>query len=319
MKVKRNKKHLALGLLVRDFLSEVPLKKLEINPTQNRLSLSREYRTRWVETAQKILPTLDRAGIKYVLTKVYDVPKVKLEDIDLLIEDKREASRAHNILREELYSLYKDRYSLNPLKVTAIQPENIIQVDIYPEATWFNMKYAPKSIITERRVRRRILGINAYMPDPSCDAYIVASHSYNHGFVSLAEAAYFVRLVNEYHLDWNFLINISNDFRLNHALLIYLKLAKLSTNEDENEIQELITRILQKDSLSRLYSAWFDKAAAHGFPLVLPLKLRLLTAFVRIFRVSSVHNFKGYDELIGYGLSLIFRGDRRELVKGNNS
>ena len=301
---------------VAGLLSEVPLHNLNVNPQKNRLSVSfHEHIRNWAETAENVTLSLDSLGIKYVLMKVFLVPNVRMDDVDLLVENEKDVHDALNMLRQKGYSLYSDRYSLNPLKITAMPNKNNIQVDIYPEATWFNMRYAPTFFISSNRIKRDAWGFQAYMPNPSLDVYIVATHSYNHGFISLAEAAHVVRLMSEHNLNWDLLKDLADSYELNHALLIYLKIAQLCVKERKNqaEISTLINEVLQKDSLSRFYSEWFDRASKRGFPLKIPLKLRMLSASVRLFRPYLNSYTKVYDEILGYGLAFLYRGDRRSL------
>ena len=299
-------------------LSGTPLGELNIIPEKNRLTeFFYENNEAWKKTAEEITNNLDNMGINYVLMKVFLVPNVHLDDVDLLIENKDDALKTLSMLRQAGYSLYTDRYSLNRLKVTAISSASGIQVDVYPEATWFNMRYAPKSFITAQRIRRSAWGISAYLPNPTLDLYIVITHSYNHGFVSLAEVAYVVFLLTKYEIDWSMLKELSNSYKLNHALILYLKIARLCMKNDasKKEVDNLIKKILEKDLLSRIYSEWFEKTPAKSFPVKIPYKLRILSAVIRIFRPSLKFYTKVYDELLGYGLALLYRGDRREVLK----
>lgn len=306
-----------IGTSIAGLLSEEPLHYLKMDPTKNRLSLKfQDHIKTWAEIAQNVTQSLDRLGIKYVLLKVFLVPNARMDDVDLLIENEKDARVALNMLREKGYSLYSDRYSLNPLKTTAMPGKNSIQIDIYPEATWFNMRYAPTFFISSQRVKRNVYGFHAYMPNPSLDMYIVATHSYNHGFISLAEAAHVVHLLLEHNLNWDLLKKLADSYQLNHALLIYLKIAQLCFKEGRilDEIGAWIKEVLRKDSLSRIYSDWFDRVSNQGFPLKIPLKLRMLSAFVRLFRPYLSSYTKVYDEILGYGLAFLYRGDRRQLM-----
>lgn len=305
----------AVSKAVNSLLSQYPLTTLGVELKKNRLN-SEFNQQMWIKTAEDIIKLFSNAGINYVLMKVFTVPYAQMDDVDIIVEDQIEANAAINILRKQNYSLYRDRFSLNPLKVTAIPHGKGVQVDIYPEATWFNMRYAPQSLITLNRVKRKAWGLQAYLPSYSLDFYIVATHSYNHGFVSLAEAAHIVRLIRERKIDWAILKNLARMFRLNHALIIYLKIAQECVNNPETNraINSLAKEILTRDFLSRIYSNWYDNECRKGFPIIIPLKLRIFSAFVRLFTPSLRFYASVYDELAGYMLALLFRGDRRSLV-----
>jgi hypothetical protein len=301
---------------IKKLLSGTPPSKLNINFKENRLTLSSTHIRIWSDVAKDVTRSLDDAGVKYVLIKVLNVPYAHMDDVDLLIEKEDEVHDALYILRGKGYSLYRDRYSLNPFKITAIPHRKSVQVDIYPEPAWFNMRYAPKFFITLHRVKRILWGVEAYFPSPTLDLYITATHSYNHGFISLAEAAHVVRLLSENRLDWVLLKNLLNTFKLNHALLPFLRVAQLSLSKSEidNEMDRFINNMLQEDVLSRVYFRWFVKASINGFPLRIPLKTRMISAFIRLFRPSLRSHTKVYDELIGYALAFLFRGHTRKQI-----
>jgi hypothetical protein len=299
--------------IINSLLSKTPPDPLNVNIQKNRLTLSNTHIPIWSKVAKEITKSFDDVGINYVLIKAYNVPYVHMDDVDFLIEEENEICEAIDILRDKFYSFYRDRYSLNSLKITAIPCYRSVQVDIYPEPTWFNMRYAPDFFITKHRLKRRVLGIETYMPTPTLDMYIVATHSYNHGFISLAEAAHVVRLISENQLDWGLLKNLANTFKLNHALYPFLKMAQLSLLQDEidNGICKLINEMEQKDALTRIYSKWLRNSSPNGFPLKIPLKLRWLSSSARLFRTSLKSYTKGYDELLGYALALFLRGKTR--------
>lgn len=303
---------ITVGEIIRGLLSGTPVNKLNVNLKENRLTLSNTHIQVWSDVAEGVTKSLDDLGVKYVLIKTLDVPYTHMDDVDLLIEEENGIHEALSILRKKDYSLYRDRYSINPFKVTAISRQKNVQVDIYPEPTWFNMRYAPRFFITSNRMKRRVWGIEAYMPNPTLDMYIVATHSYNHGFISLAEAAHVVHLISENQLDWGLLKTLANTFKLNHALYPFLRVAQLSLlqNKVNNGMNELINDIQQEDALTRIYSKWFNRASLNGFPLKIPLTLRMLSASTRIFRPSLKPYTKVYDELVGYALAF-FHGKTR--------
>ena len=307
---------ITIGETVRGLLSGTPVNKLNINLKQNRLTSSNTHIKVWSDVAEEMTKSLDDIGVKYVLIKAFDVPHAHMDDVDLLIEEEDGIQETLTLLRKKGYSLFRDRYSLNPLKITAINPHRKkLQVDIYPEPTWFNMRYASNSFITNRRVRRIVWGVEAYMPNPTLDFYINATHSYNHGFISLAEAAYCVHLISENQLDWNSLRTLATKFKLNHALYPFLKVAQLSlSNKIDNEMDKLIDYIVRDDALTKIFSNWFTRASFNGFPLKLPLNLRILSSFIRIFRPSLKSYTKGYDELVGYALAFFLRGKKRRAI-----
>jgi len=306
-----------LGETVRKLLSGTPPHRLNINLKENRLTLSNLDIQIWKNVAEDIIDSLDEVGIKYVLIKALSVPYVRMEDVDLLIEREDDIYEALSILRKKKYSLYRDRHSLNPLKITAVQHRKNTQVDIYPEPSWLNMKYAPRFFITSHRVKRTVWGIEAYLPNPTLDMYIVATHSYNHGFISLAEVAHVIRLILENKINWDMLKKLACAFKLQHALIPFLHAARLSLSEDEidKKMIKLINDILRGDTLSRIYLGWFTETLLNGFPLRLPLTMRILSASVRLFRPSLRPYTKVYDELSGYVLAFFLHGNLRKLVR----
>ncbi len=191
----------------------------------------------WSKIANEITQAFDSHNVKYVLIKAYDVPYVRMTDVDLLVEDDKDIDAALSILEENNFCLQRDRYSLNHKKMTAVHTRTGLQIDIYPEATWFNMRFAKKFFITSRRVKKQINGFEAYVPDATMDLYIVATHSYNHGFITLAEAAHSVKLISTNHVDWELLIKTAKEYRLCHALYPYLKIAQLSISDPQKLIQ----------------------------------------------------------------------------------
>lgn len=300
------------GEIIRALLSGCSLEELPVNPKTNRLTLSRGHKADWSTIAQEVTQSLDALGIKYVLIKVFDVPYARMEDVDLLIEDEGEVIEVLAFLRKKGFSIFRDQYSTDPFKITAFPSHVGIQVDIYSKPAWFNMRYASDFFVTSHRTKRTACGVEAYMPEPTLDLYLVATHSYNHGFVSLAEVAHIVQLILNNQIDWGFLETLAETYKLRHAVYLSLRLAQLSFSQYENsrELQRFLSN-LEQDRLTKLYSEIFTKLSRNGFPLKIPLYLRLLSAFTRIFRPNLKFRTKTYDELFGYFLALVFRGNKK--------
>ena len=278
---------------------------------KNKLDLTNENYSQWKLATQKIIPSFNENGINYVLIKYIQIPFIKLNDVDILIENENDITDAINILKNKNYYLFRDRYSINKNKITAMSKNSKIQVDIYPKSTWFNMRYAPDNLITSHKISKELFDFETYVPDPTLDAYIIATHSYNHGTISLAEAVYFCKIIKENFIDWRLLTRISTKYYLNHALILYLILTNFYFGDKYQIYFDKIISNFNNNYITKIYSSWIYSQRKNKFPLILPYSLRLLSSLSRLFHKFNSNDVQTYDELLGYSLALIHRNNRK--------
>ena len=289
---------------------------LEIsNLYANKLSPSSSIKESWIKSASWLVSILNELKVKYVLIKYLDLPYAYMQDIDLLIEKKEDRQLVFSTLREKGFVPYRSLIFPNPEKIEFVKYEhdNQIQVDIYPEPSWWKISYAPKGLITSKRALKVVSGSKVFVPSPTHDLYIIATHSYAHGVITLTEVAYITKVILNNQINWHHLISIAKQYKLEHAIFVYLFLSNIVMMSMKRNDLRLIKSLedLGNSKLSQILKNLIIKAQKEGthFPLLIPKLLRFLSALREILISLREGNKLSIRELSTYWLLI-----REELV-----
>jgi len=276
----------------------------------NKLSPSVYIKESWMKSASWIASVLNELKVEYVLIKYLDLPYAYMQDIDLLVEKKEDRQVIFSALREKGFIPYRSLIPPHPEKIEFVKHrcKNQIQVDIYPEPSWWKISYAPAGLISSKRIEKKILGTRAYVPSPTHDIYIIITHSYAHGTITLGELAHVTKLVLNYPIRWSSLFQLARRYKLEHSIYFYLVLINeaIEKNPKVREIQEAL-REINYYLLSRKFrdytSKLFKVRKAH-FPIKIPNSIRLLSA-IREGITGLWKNEPSFRELTTYYLLVL--------------
>lgn len=271
------------------------LKKNNVDPSGKQLRL-------WKDLATRIIPLLDENNVHYTLMKAYDIPFAHMVDLDLLIEDKSDMIKTISILKKENYEFQKLRF-FYPFKLTASKPGAPIIVDLYHKPKWYDFTYAPKGYISSSSTPGRIHGVDAIIPSPELNIYLVATHGYSHGRFTLEEILHLTNVVLKEKPDLLSLLPLARSFRTVHCLYSYMWLVRkiLEKRFDyENDELELFLAKLQKNSLTRYFRRWiehFSPFQYHDFPVQIPFKMLAHAGISKLPCNTLDPSVKRYDEI----------------------
>ena len=271
------------------------LLKNNLDPSKSRLYL-------WKKLAKKITSLLDENSVKYTLMKAYDVPWAFMTDVDLLIENEMDMLKTITILKNENYNIEKLQF-FYPNKATAKKPEETVIVDLYYKPKWYDFTYAPKGLISSSHIRGKIHDVNAFIPTPELNIYLVATHGYCHGRLTLEEILHIANIICKEKPDLLTLLPLIRNFRTCHALYCYMWLVKTILKEWfglDNTCLESFLKILQQDSVTLYYKKWIESLAPfeyRNFPIYIPLKNLIFSSLTKLSRNNLDNSVKRYDEL----------------------
>jgi hypothetical protein len=275
----------------------------------NKLSPSSYAKESWMKQASWVASILNELKVEYVLIKYLDLPYAYMQDIDLLVEKKEDRHVVFSVLRQKGFIPYRSLLAPNPEKIEFVKYEsrNQIQVDIYPEPSWWKISYAPKGLISSTRIEKEFLGAKAYFPSPTYDIYIIITHSYAHGIITLGELAHVIKLILNHPIKWSSLLQLAKQYKLEHSIYLYLMLInqvlKYSHIPQVQEIQEVLKEIdhyLLSRKFQSYASKFFKDNKAH-FPIKIPNLIKSLSALHEII-IGLWRNEPSFRELTTYYL-----------------
>jgi len=272
----------------------------------NKLHASANAKNSWLESVAEIASLLDSLSVKYVLIKYLDMPYAYMKDIDLLIEDEKDRHTLFSVLRKNGCTPYRSLFPPHPDKIEFVRNHPYAQIDVYPEPAWWKISYAPKGLISSKRIQKRVLGTKVFVPSPTHEIYLIATHSYAHGTITLAEVAYVTKVILNNQIDWRHLLSIAKHYKLEHAVFIYLFLCNIVTaslGRKNSELQKTLEE-LGDSRLSRMFKNLILNIEDEGkpFPIIIPKSLRLLSALREILIGLTQKNELSIRELSTYWL-----------------
>jgi len=234
--------------------------------------------------------------------KAFDVPDAHMIDVDLLIEDKLDMIRTISILEKENYEVKKLKL-FYPYKLTATRPSEPIIIDLYHKPKWYDFTYAPEGLVSSSRIRGTIHGVDTFLPSAELNVYLVATHGYSHGRVTLEEILHITNVVQKHKPDLSSLIPIISKFRTAHALYCYIWLTREILKQfghEDIELEQFLTK-LQRDSLTRYFRRWIEPFSSfqyRNFPIYIPFKMLAFSGLTKLSHSSLDPSVKRYDEVL---------------------
>lgn len=254
----------------------------------------------WKKEARRVIDLLHKIDVKYVLIKALDVPYARMTDVDVLIEHPLELLDAAEALYKEGYQLFKFRLYNHPLKIAARKNDSPVSIDIYPEPSWVQLRSADRYFVTSCREKRVIHGVEAYIPKPWIDAYLIATHSYSHGRILLAEVLGALRTFLRKGEGMAEMLEQAAKWRMMHTMYIFLTLCAAFANDlDVTCLDALRTaRTLKACPIVRIIDEWLKAEQPVSLPLKIPLNLRFKSATIRAIHLVKKGQTNAFGETI---------------------
>jgi hypothetical protein len=264
-----------------------------VNADTHHIVLQKQQHGLWEHLLTATSRMFDELDIRYVLIKALTSPFAIMSDLDFLIPYPEDIARAAAALEASGFALYRFRLLAHPLKIMAVTPgeavESRVAVDIYPDGMWIRKHVIDGVGVLARRQFGTIRGASVWLPCDEDNLYLIATHAFSHGRISLAELDHGYRILSENGaFDWQGIIRTASAFGCIDGLYTYLAL--LSRVTCHLGLQDVVPGTIL-DSLSarpvnRSLSAWIRR----NEPLILPVRLPLLTSTIRsaLFHLPSV-------------------------------
>jgi hypothetical protein len=268
----------------------------------------------WKNVASNITPLLDENKVEYVLVKAFDVSQAHMVDVDLFVENEIDMVKTIRILKNENYDVRQLQY-FYPFKTTAYKPGQRILVDLYHKPKWYDFTYAPPGFVSSSRIRGTIHGIEAFIPPPEINVYIVATHGYSHGRFTLEEILHIITVILKEKPKLLTLMPLIRRFRTWHALYCYVWLAneiiKQRFGNDNAEINKFLKE-LRRYSLTRYFSDWLEGYSTIeylNFPIVIPPKMLAFAGLTKLLIGTNLDpSVRRYDEMLIAARKFFFSG-----------
>lgn len=242
----------------------------------------------------------DAADVEYVPMKNIRTPKAMMSDIDFLVPDPSESATAVRQLVGEGYELHRFRLLAHPLKTMAVAPEDVGEsttggahdwpIDLYPDAIWIR-----KRVCDPQRVVDRAANSDPTGPTREDDLYLVATHAYSHLSVTFGELYHGLLVLEaEEPLDWDYLLDVADDYGCADALYLYLRtLDEYLSVTGRGRVPGEVFGQLEQYAICRAIGRWYEGAATGTFPVEIPIRFAcgasILHHLPRVARHSTVH------------------------------
>jgi len=271
-------------------LEAIPLLLDGLNPKElkiarlrtNKLSASYNEKNSWLKSVAEVATFLNDLGVEYVLVKYIDIPYASMQDIDLLIENEESRHTLFSVLRKNGYTSCRSLFSPHPEKVEFTKFDHYFEIDIYPEPAWWKITYAPAGLISSAKILKNVSGTEVFLPTATHDIYIVITHSYAHGTITLAELAHVAKTILNNQINWPHLTSLAKHYHFEHAVYIYLFLigkVLMSMGYDNYELRKVLNELSHNFLSRRLRDTLLRNCSSKFFPIRIPLSFRFLSGF----------------------------------------
>lgn len=258
---------------------------------------------RWRELLALVMPLLDRIDVGYVLIKALRSPFALMSDVDFLVPLPNDVARIATELEQNGFTFYRFRILAHPLKIMAVPPgqgpKDPPSVDLYPDAMWIRKHVLDGTGVVARRRDGIVRGIQSPTPSPQDDLYLVATHAFARGDITLAELDHGARLLVETSLEWTPLLKNAAAFGSEDALYSYLRLLKRvsACAGDTAAVPAEVLDQLRRAPACRGLEAWLDRTEQE---LSLPVRFPLWLSTIRsgVFHLPPVSRRLTFVETI---------------------
>jgi len=145
-----------------------------------------------------------------------------------------------------------------------------------------------------------IHGVEAYIPKPWIDAYLIATHSYSHGRILLAEVLGALRAFLRNGEDMAEMLKQAAKWRMTHTMYIFLTLCVAFANDLGIACPDALrtARILKSGPIVRIVDEWLKAEQPVSLPLKIPLDLRFKSATIRAIHLVKKGQTNAFGETI---------------------
>ncbi len=284
---------------IEKFLESVKISiqnKNEIFCEINHLDLSGKTVEIWKKHAQFAINFLENKNVEYCLFKVNNFSFAKMGDVDILIEDKEKLKDIYKNLDEMNFIFHHVPFN-EKLKITAKDPKSNFEIDFYPEPKWSELRYAPDELIISNRRRVKKHEIDAYVPSPEHEIYIIASHAYNHGRILLSEVINTAIIILEDDPDLDEIISLSEKFHFQNAIFVLLisannLLKKFGFDSIQERYFKRIHNIAEPSIVKK-----FSNVDLDNFPLNFSIQDLIILSLRKITASNLDKSTSKFDEL----------------------
>lgn len=272
----------------------------------------------WIKTFIIVNSLFTKANVSHVFIKTLTCPNVIMNDIDVLPLNPIEELKALKLLADAEFEFYRIRIlahplRAHPLKISARRKNGRVFVDFYPVPMWTRKRVHENIIIIERRRLINIYGVDAYVPSPEDDFYLIATHSFNDFKIPLAVILHALGLVKD-DFDWDYLYNLALSYGTLDAVYVFLKVLEEYSRRFRNEclIDKNILLAYERHGVCRRIKEWFERTYAKKltFPVRIPIRFgSLYSSFYHSFTLYGSMRFSEfiYDFLSHYYSPLALR------------
>jgi hypothetical protein len=204
-----------------------------------------------------------------------------MSDVDVLPLNLMEELKALEALHEAGFRFFQIRILVHPLralplKICARKSNASLFVDFYPKPAWTRKRVHDNEIIISRRQISEVHGIEAYVPSPEDDLYLVATHAYNDLKIPLASILHGLEIISQ-KFDWEYLFNLAQSYGTLDAIYTYLKVleAYSARYRSENMVSQDILELYERHRICRSIKKWLEKTYMRrlNFPIAIPVRL----------------------------------------------
>ncbi len=252
---------------------------------------------RWQELLATVGLWLEQLETSYVLMKALRSPFALMSDVDLLVPQPLDIAHIAGELEAAGFALYRFRLLAHPLKIMAAprrqSPEGLPTIDLYPDAMWIRKHVLDGLGVIARRRRQSVRGVSMWTPCPEDDLYLVATHAFAHGNITLAELDHGARLIQPEAFDWSRVLRSATAFGCQDGVYVYLRLLVCVSElvgTGSNCPAQVIAE-LERAPACQAVQRWLDRAEHE---LTLPIRVPWWLSTVR----SAVHHLPAVSQRI---------------------
>ena len=281
---------------INTILSDVK-KQSKFYQLQNKFDFTNNALEIWKKRTLYTIKLLEENNAPYTFIKTHDVPFAIMEDVDVLLEDHSKLKEIYQILKKLQFNFYHVQFN-DKLKLSAINTESNLEIDFYPDSKWGVLRYARKNEITKTRRFGTKHGIKTYFPSPEHDIYIIASHSYYHGRITLLEVISTAKLILEQSPPLEKIISLAHRFHLHNGTFILLYITNWLLSKygkpliHEQHLNKL--RLLSSNNFKKITS---QKISLSDFPLMFSKSDLFSSALGKIVARNLDESTNRFDEL----------------------
>jgi len=257
-----------------------------------------EYMNRYWSIFSMVINAFNNNNIRYVIIKHYNIPYIKMFDVDIHICEVSEILRACEELDKLGAKFYTFRFFAHPFKLgmkfPSLDPAQEISVEIYPEIAAGRIIVAPPCSMMSNAITisfKNSIGSEIKVRAlPDCEnLYTIITHDWYSQRISLAAIILFLARIH--YCNVSKLIQLGVNYGTIHSIYTFLKI--LSSVEQllglrilNEEIHELVEELQFPGKAS--INNWINNInLQQTFPIKIPYKFILLSMPYHVIKISK--------------------------------